>query len=182
MLNPKELLEVCLKNGAHKVKLIDTSDIQFDDSLRNYCIANQCQQYGTNYGCPPFVGETEEVIAEAKSYKKALVFQSVWKLTDSYDIDGMKEAMRNHTNIANNISDEIAAELEKHLDLRAGPCVACEECSAINNDPCRYPEKRRISLEAYCINVTELAKVCDMNYINGTNTVTYFGAFLFDCK
>jgi hypothetical protein len=35
------------------------------------------------------------------------------------------------------------------------------------------------SLEAYGINVSELAKAAGMNYINGQNTVTYFGAVLF---
>jgi hypothetical protein len=35
------------------------------------------------------------------------------------------------------------------------------------------------SLEAYCINVSALASSADMKYINGQNTVTYFGAVLF---
>ncbi|MBM3708346.1 MAG: DUF2284 domain-containing protein, partial [Actinobacteria bacterium] len=36
------------------------------------------------------------------------------------------------------------------------------------------------SLEAYCMNVSTLAGLCNMKYINGQNTVTYFGAFLFN--
>ncbi|MBM3710008.1 MAG: DUF2284 domain-containing protein, partial [Actinobacteria bacterium] len=36
------------------------------------------------------------------------------------------------------------------------------------------------SLEAYCMNVSTLAELCNMKYINGQNTVTYFGAFLFN--
>jgi hypothetical protein len=35
------------------------------------------------------------------------------------------------------------------------------------------------SLEAYGINVSELAKSAGMKYINGQDTVTYFGAVLF---
>jgi hypothetical protein len=35
------------------------------------------------------------------------------------------------------------------------------------------------SLEAYGFNVSRLAAAADMKYINGQNTVTYFGAVLF---
>jgi hypothetical protein len=35
------------------------------------------------------------------------------------------------------------------------------------------------SLEAYGVNVSGLASVAGMKYINGQDTVTYFGAVLF---
>jgi hypothetical protein len=35
------------------------------------------------------------------------------------------------------------------------------------------------SLEAYGVNVSKLAASAGMKYINGQNTVTYFGAVLF---
>lgn len=178
MPNEKEMINVCIENGVHKACMIDVDKIPFDEGLRAYCDANQCGCLGINYGCPPFVGDTKEVITKAKSFKKALVYQTIGKLTDSLDIEGMKDSMIRHSEVADRIGEELAIDPEKHLDLRAGPCVACKECAAINNETCKYPEKRRISLEAYCINVSSLAKVCDMNYINGENTVTYFGAFL----
>ena len=39
--------------------------------------------------------------------------------------------------------------------------------------------KKVLELEAYGINVSKLAEVAGMNYINGKDTVTYFGAILF---
>ena len=47
------------------------------------------------------------------------------------------------------------------------------------NEPCRHPELAMPSLETYGINVSELAASSGMKYINGQNTVTYFGALLF---
>ena len=35
------------------------------------------------------------------------------------------------------------------------------------------------SLEAYGVSVSQLAELSGMRYINGENTVTYFGAVLF---
>ncbi|RAQ30001.1 hypothetical protein DPQ25_00325 [Hydrogeniiclostridium mannosilyticum] len=36
------------------------------------------------------------------------------------------------------------------------------------------------SLEAYGVFVSKLAQACGMRYINGANTVTYFGVVLYD--
>lgn len=180
MPNVKWLLDECLKNGAYKAYLIDVDSIPFDEKLRAYCEVNQCGFIGKNYACPPYVGEAKDLIAEAKRYKMALVYQTIGKLTDSHDFEGMEEAHRIHGEVANRISKEIALSFNKQLDLRAGPCKVCEQCSVVDNEPCRYPEKKRASLEAYCINVSSLAKKCNMKYINGTNTVSYFGAFLLD--
>ena len=69
--------------------------------------------------------------------------------------------------------------ITKVLHLGAGGCGVCESCAKKTNEPCRFPEKAMPSLEAYGINVSELAKASGMNYINGQNTVTYFGAVLF---
>jgi predicted metal-binding protein len=65
------------------------------------------------------------------------------------------------------------------LHLSAGGCGVCKVCAKRTNEPCRFPEKAITSLEAYGINVSRLAAASDMKYINGQNTVTYFGAVLF---
>jgi predicted metal-binding protein len=69
--------------------------------------------------------------------------------------------------------------LNKVLHLGAGGCGVCEVCAKRTGEPCRFPEKAMPSLEAYCINVSELARAAGMKYVNGQNTVTYFGAVLF---
>ena len=137
-----EMLEVYLKNGARKAYMIDVDQIPFDEDLHAYCNSNQCGSYGKNYGCPPFVGDTKELIAEAITYQKALVYQTIGKLADSLDIEGMKDAMIKHNEVADRIGEELSFDPDEHLDLRAGPWVACKECAAINNEPCRYPEKK----------------------------------------
>ena len=55
----------------------------------------------------------------------------------------------------------------------------CEVCGKRTGEPCRFPQKAIGSLEAYGINVSLLAKESGMNYINGADTVTYFGAVFF---
>ena len=64
------------------------------------------------------------------------------------------------------------------LHLGAGGCRVCPVCGRRTGEPCRFPEKAIGSLEAYGVNVSLLAEAAGMRYINGQDTVTYFGAIL----
>ena len=75
------------------------------------------------------------------------------------------------------VFDELG--IKSVLHLGAGGCGVCEKCAKMDGLPCRFPNMAMPSLEAYCINVSELARASGMKYINGQNTVTYFGAVLF---
>ncbi|MGM0366804.1 MAG: DUF2284 domain-containing protein, partial [Actinomycetota bacterium] len=107
------------------------------------------------------------------------VFQTVTQIEDSFDFEGMKEAALKHSKIADTINKDIKKQSDNYLQLTAGECSVCSVCAQVENKPCRFPDKAISSLEAYCMNVSTLAELCHMKYINGQNTVTYFGAFLF---
>ena len=57
-----------------------------------------------------------------------------------------------------------------------GRCTACTYPDA----PCRFPQLLHHSLEGYGFIVSDLAKEAGIRYHNGANTVTYFGALLFN--
>jgi len=175
----ENLVKTCIEAGAYKAFVISTGKIPFDENFRSYCEANSCGNYGKNYACPPNVGDSKELIEKAKSYKKALVFQTVTEIEDSFDFEGMKEAALKHSKVADTINKDIKEQSNNYLQLTAGKCSVCEICALIENKPCKFPDKAISSLEAYCMNVSILAELCHMKYINGQNTVTYFGAFLF---
>ena len=175
----ENLVKICIEAGAYKAFILTTDKIPFDESLRSYCEANICGNYGKNYACPPGVGDGIELIEKAKKYRKALIFQTVNQIEDSFDFDGMKEAASKHSKIADTINKYMKKQSDNYLQLTAGECSVCKVCAQIENKPCRFPDRAISSLEAYCMNVSILAELCNMKYINGQNTVTYFGAFLF---
>ncbi len=74
----------------------------------------------------------------------------------------------------------VAENTLEYLELTAGGCNICKQCAKLHDEPCRFPEKAISSLEAYCMQVSQLAEVCGMKYINGKDTVTYFGAYLYN--
>ena len=174
------LIEKLLEWGAYKAAVVNVADIEFDRRFREQCASNACGCYGKNHMCPPDVGDIDELIARAKSYDKALVYQTVSELEDSYDFEGMMEAGKRHHQLTNRLRKAVAAHgLRNVLHLSVGGCRECPICARADNLPCRHPEVATPSMEAYGIAVSKLATRAGMKYINGQNTVTYFGTLLY---
>ena len=129
--------------------------------------------------CPPDCGDVNDLIAQAKTYDTLFLYQTVSDLEDSYDFEGMMEAGTRHKALVQKFAKEVKALTEDCLILGAGGCNLCERCAKQTNEPCRHPEDAHPSLEAYGMFVAKLAEKCGMKYINGQNTVTYFGAVLY---
>lgn len=158
--------------------ILKVQDIPFDASLRQSCEMNTCGCYGKNWACPPLVGKIEDLITEAKQYEIAVVFQNIYSLEDSFDIEGMNAAKKEHEQQTLTFRKWANQNLKQFLLLGAGGCQICKECTAVQKNPCRHPEWKTVSLEAYGVFVSELASRCGLNYINGANTVTYFSMLL----
>jgi len=174
------IIEKVILCGAFKANIIDTKDIVLDSAFRDMCRVNSCGVYGKCWMCPPDVGDIDTLMSKVRNYDYALVYQTVTELEDSFDFEGMIAAKKKSYPLAQNLRKVFSdLKITNVLQLGAGGCGVCESCAKKINEPCRFPEKAMPSLEAYGINVSELAKAAGMNYVNGQNTVTYFGAVLF---
>ncbi len=174
-----QLIKQILDLGATGVAEIAVSKMQFEPSFRSLCEANSCGKYGKSWACPPMAGEAQDLIAKAKKYSHAIVYQTVSPLEDSYDIEGMEAACTRHHTLSSKVTELAKKQkLTDFLNLSAGGCSVCSTCAALEDKSCYFPEKRVSSLDAYCVNVSLLAKDCDLKYVNGQNTVTYFSALL----
>ena len=174
------LTEKAIELGAHKASVISAGEITLDRAFRDMCASNACGVYGKCYMCPPDVGDIDELMAEVANYDYALVYQTVSELEDSFDFEGMVEAKKRTYPLAQSMREIFKnCGIKKVLHLGAGGCGVCKSCAKQTGEPCRFPEKAMPSLEAYGFNVSALAKSAGMKYINGQNTVTYFGAVLF---
>ncbi len=165
-----------LKAGMKETAAISTQDIPFEPSLISLCEQNRCGNYGKCWTCPPLIGDINEQIEIIKKYKKIIVFSKVYSLEDCFDVEGMKFGRIDFGKQLLKVSEMSKQYSDDFLVLSAGGCSICETCAAIDNLPCRFPEKAMSSLEAHAIDVSALARKCKLSYNNGSNTVTFFGA------
>lgn len=169
------------KLGAMYTAPIAVSKISFSPELRLLCEMNRCGAYGAGWGCPPGCGTVEELARRVREYRRGVVYQSVGTLEDSFDYEGMMAA----EHIFGEISDGIRLYLKgsvpepEALVLGAGACRFCPECT-YPAAPCRFPDRKNISLEACGIDVSILCEKCGLAYIHGAGTITNTGIVLFN--
>lgn len=176
----KMLTEAILRCGAAKAAVIGQDQIVSSEEFRRVCESNQCGGYGRCWMCPPDIGEITVLMNQVRSYPWAVLYQSVGRLEDSYDIEGMLEAAHRHALLSQKIHSTIKPLLAKpFLHLSCGGCHLCEVCAKVADEPCCQPGKALSSLEGCGIDVYNTTKNTKLKYVNGQNTVTYFGMVLF---
>jgi predicted metal-binding protein len=107
-----------------------------------------------------------------------LLFSGKYDLEDSFDFEGMTEGLHAFKKMVDVFAEKIDERLTDYLLLSNEGCGRCETCT-YPSSPCRYPSRLYHSIEGYGFVVSELAKHAGIRYINGADTVTYFGALLF---
>ena len=176
----EKLVSAALEAGAYKAVILEADSVVLSPMFRDICRSNQCGKYGKCWMCPPDLPDAEEVMAKVKSYRTVLWYQTVSQIEDSFDIEGMIEAGEKHVHLSQRLQTQMCSLLtDGFLHLTCGGCRLCEECAKVDGEPCRMPDKALPSLEGYCVDVYNTTKDTPLKYINGQNTVTYFGAILF---
>lgn len=163
--------------GFFQHGIIDTKDINFSQEVRTMCKVNTCGKYGKTWACPPAVGTVEECKRRIQHYEKMLVFTGKYDLEDSFDFEGMMESAKKFSDSCRVFDVAVKPYLNNYIIFSNEGCDLCKECT-YPNAPCRFPDRVHGSLEGNGIFVSELAKLAQVNYHNGANTVTYFGALV----
>lgn len=176
----KMLEQLAIRCGATKAVVISSSQVVTSSEFRKICEGNGCGKFGKCWVCPPFIGDIEELMPKIFTYSYGLLYQTISAIEDSFDIEGMFEAGYRHAAVSQAIQKEMKAALAgEFLHLTCGGCRLCEHCARETGEPCRFPDQALPSLEGYGVDVYNTTKDTDLKYINGANTVTYFGMVLF---
>ena len=178
----KELLvRTALENGATKATVIPQEKIVMDKAFWDICASNGCGCFGKYWTCPPAIGEAEELMAKVRQYDFGVLYQTIGEIEDSFDIEGMHAAGAAHKRVSQKIHKAMRALADGRdfLHLSNGSCDLCARCAKLDNEPCRLPDMALPAMEGCCIDVYRTTKGTELKYINGANTVTYFGLVLF---
>ncbi len=172
-----DLVQLALQCGATKAEYLRGDQIVLSEEFRRICEGNGCGNYNRCYMCPPDIGPIAELMDKVRQYDHAVLYQSVAPLEDSFDFEGMMEAGHKHALLSQRIQAGLGACHVLHLS--SGGCHLCEVCAKRDNLPCRQPDQALSSLEGYGIDVYNTSQATSLKYINGPDTVTYFGILLY---
>lgn len=170
MTNKEQLLKT-VSPLVCEAAVVATEDIGFSQDVREACRRNFCGRYAASWACPPAVGTPSECREELSVFPAALFFSTVHPLEDSFDLDGMEKGKRAHTQTEKEIVRLCGTAFGRVLGAQS--CNLCVKCT-YPTEPCRFPDLRRITVEACGISVVDLCSKTGMKYCNGENTVTYF--------
>ncbi len=179
-MDQQKWINAALNAGATKAAVIKTDSVVTNASFRDVCASNACGGYGRCWMCPPDVGEIGELMAQIREYSHGLLFQTIAEIEDSFDFEGMAEAGKHHAAVCRDVRAALKDFSGDILFLGAGGCRMCERCAKLDGLPCRKPGEAMPSMEAYGIDVYKTTEPTGLRYINGQNTVTYFGLALFN--
>jgi predicted metal-binding protein len=155
---------------------VKAQDIIFDPKVQTYCVSPsfKCPSYGHSWACPPEAPYLEETVAKFKEFY--LIYYR-FNLADYVKAEKAKNPEESETKIKsklytnsllrNKLENEIHEFLDQYQDpfverliLGDGYCRICSNktdkgCTYDSGKPCRYPEKRKYSMEAVGIDVTK---------------------------
>lgn len=156
---------------------LDCSTIVLLDEVRAMCAENVCGMYGHNWACPPGCGSLDACREKLAGYTSGILVQTIGELEDSLDYEGMMAAQKRHQENFSALCETLRSENPELLALGAGCCTICAKCTC-PDQPCRFPEKRISSMEAYGIMVNDICKANGLSYYYGTDKISYTSCFL----
>ncbi len=178
-MNREQLVQLALDCGATKAVIIEQEQIVLSAEFRAACEMNSCGVYGKCWMCPPDVGPIEEVMAKVRAFPRGVWYQTIGEIEDSFDFEGMTAVSDQHAALSQRIREALPKDM-RVLHLTCGGCHVCKRCAKLDDAPCRFPDRALPSVESYGVDVYNTTKGTDLKYINGANTVTYFGLLLFE--
>ena len=173
-----KMIDIARRIGFWEIGFVDMNHLRYYPEVRRICEQNTCRNYGKTWACPPAVGTLAECQRRVEQYDTMLLFSCKYDLEDSFDFEGMTAGLHAFKKTVDAFDAELKSLLTDYHLLANEGCGRCESCT-YPSAPCRFPSNLHPSLEGYGFVVSELAKNAGIRYINGADTVTYFGALLF---
>lgn len=178
IMTEEKMRETALQDGFTHAEWMDVKDLQFDGSLRRYCVENLCGNYGKNYACPPDCGTPDEMEKKVRRFDRALVLETIQRVENLMDAAEIKKIRARHNKMSAELIKKICYGQTQGMAVMAGPCAICKTCAKIQGKPCHFPEQVASCLSAYCIVAEKMANHCGLPYWCGENQVAFFSIYL----
>lgn len=156
---------------------ITTDELEFSDRVRWIC-AHECPMYNTTWACPPAVGTVEACRARVMSFREGLMIATITEVHDIADIQATLATRADHEAITREITELIKERSTDTLTLSTEACAHCAKCTW-PDAPCRHPDRMFPCVESHGILVTNLAEKHGIDFLAGSNLVTWFSLIFY---
>ena len=162
----------------YEYAFISTDELVFADRVRHIC-EHECPMYNTTWACPPAVGSIEECRARVMSFREGLMIATITEVSDIANIGETLSTRAPHEQVTREILELVKQQSDRTLALSTEACTHCRQCTW-PGAPCRHPDRMFPCVESHCILVTDLAEKHGIEFLAGTNLVTWFSLILYD--
>ena len=153
------------------------SCLKVREEVRDMCAAGRCGQYAKNWACPPACGSLADFQKRLSEFADCYALQTVERLDDEFDFETMMHAEKVQKERVFALAESLTRTGVDALVLASGTCTICPECS-YPDAPCRFPERRLVSMEAAGLLVNDVCEACGTLYNHGKGTITYTSCVL----
>ena len=175
------VMELIEKQGFDCVGTCAASDLKVLEEVRHMCEADRCHKYGKTWACPPGCGDIHDIERQMHEYSYCAVVQSVGQLEDEFDGETIIEtSAKQNERFYKLLEDLDAAGLGTEvMSLSTAQCRNCKTCT-YPDEPCRFPDKRFVSMSASGVLVAETCRKAGIPYNYGKNTIAYTSCVLYN--
>ncbi len=180
MVDSETVLEQARRLGFDSCREFDAGLLVPEERIRACCLENRCGCYNAHHMCPPRVGPLPEIQARLRRFERGVLLQ----VSRPADVARDREAVVR----AKLELHHLVLRLERRLRRRrlrglwamiGGSCQLCPACAAVEEKPCRHPQKARTSLEALGIDVVALQQKLGLDAAFHPDRITWTGCILF---
>ncbi len=174
-----DIFELAKQNGFDYVAPLCMEALEPLPEVREMCASGRCQKYNRSWSCPPACGSLEETARRMGRYQRGIIVQTVGHLDDDFDSDGIARVHERHGKAFSDLARQVRCIQPDCLPLSAGTCTICHKCTWPDK-PCRFPQKRLSSMEAYGLLVSDICLRSGLKYNYGPGTISFTSCILFE--
>jgi predicted metal-binding protein len=173
-----DIFQLSRQNGFSYVAELCMEALKPMPEVRDMCASGRCQRYDRCWSCPPGCGTIEHAAKQMSQYAQGVIVQTVGKLQDEFDIEGIGRVQEQHRKAFDALARQARIVSPGCLPLTAGTCTICHKCTWPDK-PCRFPNRRLSSMEAYGLLVSDVCLKSGLQYNYGAGTISFTSCILF---
>ena len=174
-----DIFSLAEQNGFDRVAPLCMEALTPRPEVREMCASGRCQRYDHCWSCPPACGSLEYAARQMAAYRRGVIVQTIGYLRDAFDYEGIHATQERHKAAFAALARQARCLWPDCLPLTAGTCTLCHKCTWPDR-PCRFPQKRLSSMEAYGLLVSDVCLRSGLAYNYGPDTISFTSCVLFE--